>query len=87
MFDNSEKLYHDRLHQSLIKKTQHPFYGKVKSKIPYVILISFTFTELFRLTTYRIAGLSSAPFIYDTDFYKVFNTPYCNIFNVGNLYP
>jgi hypothetical protein len=61
MFGDSEKLYYDRLRKSLIAKTQHPVYSKIKGKIPYAILSPFTFGELARLATYRVAGFTSAP--------------------------
>ena len=61
MFGDSEKLKDDRLRKSLIAKTQHPFYSKIKAKIPYAILSPFTFAELARLATYRVAGFTSAP--------------------------
>ena len=61
MFVDSEELKHDRLRRSLIAKTQHPFYSKIKAKIPYAILTPFTFYELARLATYRAAGFASAP--------------------------
>lgn len=62
MFGDSEKLHYDRLRKSLIAKTQHPFYSKIKAKIPYAILSPFTFAELSRLAAYRVAGFGSAPF-------------------------
>ena len=62
IFDDSEKIKMERLRDSLIAKTKYPAYSKVKGKIPYAILTPFTFSELARLATYRIAGLSSAPF-------------------------
>ena len=55
MFGDSEKLRHDRLRKSLIAKSQHPIYSKIKAKILYAILIPFTFYELARLATYRVA--------------------------------
>jgi hypothetical protein len=61
MFDDSEQLISDRLCKSLIAKAKHPFYSKVKSKIPYAIMSPFTFSELARLATYRVAGFASAP--------------------------
>lgn len=61
MFGDSEKLKNDRLRKSMIAKTQHPFYSKIKSKIPYAILSPFTFAELSRLAAYRVAGFASAP--------------------------
>lgn len=61
IFGDSEKVKQDRLHQSLIAKTQHPVYSKIKAKIPYAILSPFTFSELARLATYRVAGFASAP--------------------------
>lgn len=61
MFGDSEKLHKDRLQKSLIAKTKHPFYSKIKSKIPYAILSPFTFAELSRLAAYRVAGFASAP--------------------------
>lgn len=62
MFGDSEKLKSDRLRDSLIAKTKHPFYSKVKGKVPYAILSPFTFAELARLAGYRLAGFTSAPF-------------------------
>ena len=62
IFGDSEKLKHDRLRDSLIAKTKHPFYSKIKGKIPYAILSPFTFAELARLASYRVAGFTSAPF-------------------------
>lgn len=44
-----------------MQKQKHPFYSKIKSKIPYAILSPFTFSELSRLATYRVAGFASAP--------------------------
>ena len=61
MFGDSEKVMNDRLHKSLVAKTKHLSYSRIKSKIPYVILSPFTFSELTRLATYRVAGLASAP--------------------------
>ncbi len=61
MFGDYKKVMSDRLYKSLIAKAKHPFYSRIKSKIPYAIMIPFTFSELTRLATYRIAGLASAP--------------------------
>jgi len=61
MFSDSEKVRSDRLCRSLVAKTKHPFYSKIKSKIPYAIMSPFTFSELTRLATFRVAGLASAP--------------------------
>jgi hypothetical protein len=61
MFDDSEKVRNDRLCKSLIAKTKHPFYSRIKSKIPYAVMSPFTFSELNRLATFRVAGLASAP--------------------------
>jgi hypothetical protein len=61
MFSDSEKVKIDRLCRSLVAKAKHPFYSKVKSKIPYAIMGPFTFSELARLASYRVAGLASAP--------------------------
>lgn len=61
IFIDSEKLKFDRLRKSLIEKTKHPWYAKIKGKIPYAILSPFTFAELTRLASYRIAGCTSAP--------------------------
>jgi hypothetical protein len=61
MFGDSEKVIEDRLYKSLIAKTKHPFYSKIKGKVPYVILSPFTLSELTRLATYRLAGFTSAP--------------------------
>jgi hypothetical protein len=61
MFDDSKKVMNDRLCKSLIAKTKHPFYSRIKSKIPYAIMSPFTFSELARLATYRVAGFASAP--------------------------
>jgi len=61
MFSDSEKVKSDRLCRSLVAKAKHPFYSKVKSKIPYVIMSPFTFSELARLASFRVAGLASAP--------------------------
>lgn len=61
IFVDSEELKQERLRNSLIAKTTHPNYSKIKGKIPYVILSPFTFTELSRLAAYRLAGLTSAP--------------------------
>ena len=47
-------------------KIKHPSYSKIKGKVPYTVLSPFTFTELTRLATYRVAGLTSAPFIIST---------------------
>ena len=62
MFGDSEKLQNDRLRNSLIAKSQHPLYSRIKSKIPYAILSPFTFAELSRLAAYRVTGFTSAPF-------------------------
>jgi hypothetical protein len=61
MFGDSEKVMSNRLCKSLIAKTKHPFYSRIKSKIPYAIMSPFTFSELTRLATYRVAGFASAP--------------------------
>jgi hypothetical protein len=61
MFGDSEKLINDRLCKSLIAKVKHPVYSRIKSKIPYAIMSPFTFAELARLATYRVAGFASAP--------------------------
>ena len=61
MYGDYEKLKGDRLRASLIAKSQHPFYVKIKGKVPYAILSTFTFTELARLAAYRAAGFASAP--------------------------
>jgi hypothetical protein len=61
MFGDSEKVISDRLCKSLIAKAKHPFYSRIKSKIPYVMMSPFTFSELTRLATYRVAGFASAP--------------------------
>ena len=52
----------ERLRDSLIAKTNYPLYSKIKGKIPYALLTPFTFSELARLASYRVAGLTSAPF-------------------------
>ena len=62
IFDDSEKIKMERLRDSLIAKTNYPIYSKIKGKIPYAILTPFTFSELARLASYRIAGFTSAPF-------------------------
>ena len=62
IFGDSEKLQSNRLRDSLIEKSKHPFYSKIKGKVPYAILSPFTFAELARLATYRAAGFTSAPF-------------------------
>jgi len=61
MFSDSEKVMNDRLCKSLIAKTKHLSYSRIKSKIPYAIMGPFTFSELARLATYRVAGFTSAP--------------------------
>jgi hypothetical protein len=61
MFGDSEKVINERLRRSLIVKAKHPFYSKIKSKIPYAMLCPFTFSELTRLAAYRVAGFTSAP--------------------------
>lgn len=61
MFSDSEKLKQDRLYKSLMAKSQYPFYSKAKAKLPFLILSPFTFAELARLATYRVAGFASAP--------------------------
>ena len=61
MFGDSEKVRNDRLCKSLIAKTKHSFYSRIKSKIPYAVMSPFTFSELNRLATFRVAGLASAP--------------------------
>jgi len=61
MFSDGEKLRQDRLRRSLIAKTKHPLYSKLKAKIPFVILTPFTLGELSRLAAYRLAGFTSAP--------------------------
>lgn len=60
MYGDSEKLKADKLRASLIAKAQHPFYAKIKGKVPYAILSPFTFAELARLGAYRVAGFTSA---------------------------
>ena len=62
MFGDSEEVMNNRLCKSLVAKTKHPFYSTIKSKIPYAIMSPFTFSELTRLATYRVAGFTSAPF-------------------------
>ena len=62
MFGDSEKLKSNRLRDSLIAKTKHPVYSQIKGKVPYAILSPFTFAELARLASYRVAGFTSAPF-------------------------
>lgn len=62
IFDDSEKIKMERLRDSIIAKAKYPVYSKIKGKIPYVILTPFTFSELARLASYRVAGLTSAPF-------------------------
>ena len=62
IFDDSERIKMKRLRDSLIAKTNYPVYSKIKGKIPYAILTPFTFSELARLASYRVAGLTSAPF-------------------------
>ena len=62
MFDDSERLKMKRLRDNLVGRTKHPFYSKVKGKLPYAILSPFTFAELARLGIYRLAGYTSAPF-------------------------
>jgi len=61
MFDDSEKLKQARLRRNLLAKTKHPIYSKIKSKVPYALLTPFTFGELSRLASYRLAGFASAP--------------------------
>ena len=61
MFPDSEKLQQARLRQSLIAKSEHPTYSRIKGKLPYAILTPFTFMELSRLASYRLAGFASAP--------------------------
>ena len=61
MFSDGEKLRQDRLRRSLIAKTKYSFYSKIKGKIPFLMLTPFTFSELSRLATYRLAGFTSAP--------------------------
>ena len=60
--DDSEKIKMERLRDSLIAKANYPVYSKIKGKIPYALLTPFTFSELARLASYRVAGLTSAPF-------------------------
>jgi len=61
IFKDSKKVKLDRLRNNLISKTKHPSYSKIKGKVPYAVFSPFT--ELARLATYRVAGLTSAPFI------------------------
>jgi hypothetical protein len=61
MFGDSEELQQARLRKNLIAKTKHPIYSKIKSKVPYALLTPFTFAELSRLASYRLAGFASAP--------------------------
>lgn len=61
MFSDGEKLQMERLRKSLVAKTKHPVYSKIKAKVPYALLTPFTFNELSRLATYRLAGFTSAP--------------------------
>ena len=61
MYGDSEKLKADKLRANMIAKSQHPLYAKIKGKIPFAILSSFTFAELARLGAYRVAGFASAP--------------------------
>jgi len=61
MFEDSEKLKQARLRKNLLAKTKHPIYSKIKAKIPYALLTPFTFGELSRLASYRLAGFASAP--------------------------
>ena len=60
--DDSEKIKMERLRDSLIAKANYPVYSKIKGKIPYALLTPFTFSELARLASYRVAGFTSAPF-------------------------
>lgn len=59
--DDSEKRKQSALRQSLIVKCKHPIYSQMKAKASYLILSPFTFAELYRLSCYRLLGLSSAP--------------------------
>ena len=61
MFGDFKELKKDRLQQSMIAKTNHPLYSKIKAKLPYALLTPFTFEELARLGAYRAAGFTSAP--------------------------
>lgn len=61
MFGDSEELKLARLRKNLIAKTKHSIYSKIKSKVPYALLTPFTFSELSRLASYRLAGFASAP--------------------------
>jgi len=61
VFDDSRKVRQDRLVRSLIAKSEHPIYSKIKSKLAYIILTPATFAELARLGAYRTLGSVSAP--------------------------
>lgn len=61
IFPDSERLKQDRLRKSLMAKSRHPIYSRIKGKVPYAILSPFTFTELARLACYRVNGYTSAP--------------------------
>ena len=61
MYGDGEELQADKLRASLIAKSQHPLYVKIKGKIPFAILSPFTLGELARLSAYRVAGFTSAP--------------------------
>ena len=49
------------LRDSVVTKCKNPIYSKIKRKLPYLIFVPPTFTELQRLAGYRLLGCSSAP--------------------------
>jgi hypothetical protein len=61
IFGDSEEVMMNRLQKSLIDKTKHQLYSRIKCKLPFVILTPFTFSELTRLAAYRAAGFVSVP--------------------------
>jgi hypothetical protein len=52
LFSDSEARKQARLRESLIAKSKHPIYSRLKSKIPYCRLTPFTFNKLTRLANY-----------------------------------
>jgi len=61
MYPDHEAKQRERLMKSLIAKSNHPLYSKIKSKIPFVVMIPPTVSELRRLAAFRLAGSASAP--------------------------
>jgi hypothetical protein len=81
----SEQRKLQTLRDSIVAKRKHPFYNKVKRKIPYVILVPAIFSEFSRLACYRLAGLSFLIPSYDCCLGRVFNALCCHFFNGRNV--